>query len=58
MNCTRIRVTRYRLRGRGRGSILRMAISGNGLVVRDGAGASETTDAPTVEADNAATRLR
>ena len=60
MNCTRIRVTRYRLgcRGRGRADTLRLAIGGTGLVVRATAGTSQTTDAPTVEADNAATRLR
>ena len=59
-NCQRIKVTCYRLRDRGRGrrSILRLAISGSRLVVRDSAGTSNTTDAPTVEADNAATRLR
>lgn len=60
LNCTRIRITRYRLgcRGRGRRDTLRLAISGSRLAVWGTAGASQTTDAPTVEPDNAATRLR
>ena len=60
LNCTRISITRYRLGcwGRSRGDTLRLSISGSGLAVRATAGASQTTDAPTVEPDNAATRLR
>jgi hypothetical protein len=48
---------RRRLRGRGWGSILRMVVAGSGAVV-DGTGAGDATDAPTVEADNAATGVR
>jgi hypothetical protein len=48
---------RGRLRGRGWGSILRMVVAGSRAVV-DGTGAGEATDAPTVEADNAATGVR
>lgn len=47
---------RRRLRGRGWGSILGMVVAGSRAVV-DGTGTSETTDAPTVEADDAATRV-
>ncbi len=45
---------RRRLRGRGWGNILWMVVAGSRAVM-DGTGTSETTDAPTVEADDAAT---
>jgi len=35
-----------------------IAIVGSGMMVRDRPRAGETTNAPTVEADNAATRIR
>jgi hypothetical protein len=58
MNSTVPGVTaRRQLRGRGWGSILRMVVAGSGAVV-DGTGTGDATDAPTVEADNAATRVR
>ena len=37
---------------------MRLATSGSGLVERDSADTSDAADAPTVEADNAATGLR
>jgi hypothetical protein len=59
-NFVRIKVTRYRSRGRsrGRGRTLRLAVTGSGLMVWATAGASEPTDAPTVEADDAAAGIR
>ena len=48
---------RRRLRGRGWGSILWMVVAGTRAVV-DGTGTGDATDAPTVEADDAATWVR